>query len=152
MEFSNQFDVLEDERIILIIREKNQGDAEELPYYYYDICLKPLLTPIGKISIRIGYNKHAHYNGHIGYEIDPTYRGHHYSLSACRLVLNVAKYHGMDKIYITCKESNLASQKIIARLGAQYIETVTPPPDYLFYYDGIPPFKIYCLKINPDEV
>ena len=66
MKFSDKFDLIQNENISLKITEKVIGSAEELPYYYYDIYLKSEAKQIGKISIRIGHNKHSYYNGNIG--------------------------------------------------------------------------------------
>ena len=71
MEFRKEFHILEDDVIRLKIREKVEGNARELPFYYYGIYLKSLNKETGKISIRIGHNKHSYYNGNIGYEIYP---------------------------------------------------------------------------------
>lgn len=146
MEFRKEFHILEDDVIRLKIREKVEGNARELPFYYYGIYLKSLNKDIGKISIRIGHNKHSYYNGNIGYEIYPEYRGKKYSLSACKLVMNVARAHGMTHLFITCAEENIASRKIIESLGAEYLETAVPPKDYVYYYEGMPAYRIY--KVN----
>ena len=53
----------------------------------------------------------------------------------------------MTHINITCDASNSASQKIIESLGAKFIETVTPPKDYIFYYEDIEPHRIYQLDL-----
>lgn len=147
MIFFDKFNLINNETIYLKIIDKNNGNADELPYYYYDIYLKSENKRIGKISIRIGHNKHSYYNGNIGYEINESDRGKKYSLNACKLVLQVAKYHGMNYLYLTCDDSNVPSQKVIEYLGAIYLETVVPPKDYIFYYDGMPAHKIYRLDI-----
>ena len=53
----------------------------------------------------------------IGYEVDEAYRGNHYALAACQLVLQVARYHDTSKIYLTCNYDNMASSKTIEKLG-----------------------------------
>jgi predicted acetyltransferase len=147
MIFNDKFNELEDDRIKLKIIDRNSGNENVIPYYYYAILLKKTNTEVGKISIRIGHNKHSYYNGNIGYEIDQQYRGHKYSLQACKLVLTVAQYHGMDYLYLTCNESNKASSKIIELLGATLVEVTIPPKDYLFYYKDMEPQKIYKLML-----
>lgn len=125
-----------------------EGKDGSLPFYWWDIVLKSDNIAIGKISFRIGHNYHSYYNGNIGYEIDETYRGNHYALLACQLVLQVAQYHNMDKIYLTCDYDNEASYKTIEKLGAKLIEEVRPPEDYIYYYEGIANHKIYELSID----
>lgn len=131
-------------RLIDTYEEKNGA----LPFYWWDIILKSENKSIGKISFRIGHNYHSYFNGNIGYEIDEDYRGNHYSLLACQLVLPIAKHYNMDKIYLTCNYDNVASYKIIEKLGASLIEETVPPKDYIFYFDGIKKHKIYELEIK----
>ena len=115
MRFLDGYDQLTDGVITLRLTEQNPGGGGMLPFYYYDIFDPD--GPVGKISIRIGDNAHSYYNGHIGYEIGEAHRGRHYALRACKLVLPVAKAHGMQSLYLTCTASNIASRKILEGLG-----------------------------------
>ena len=54
----------------------------------------------------------------------------------------------MEKIFLTCDYDNVASYKTIERLGANLIEEVLPPKDYIFYYEGMEIQRIYELKID----
>ncbi len=74
MEFNSSFDRLENDVLRLEIIEKNNGSEQEIPYYNYSIVLKGIKAEIGKISVRIGHNKHSYYNGNLGYEINKEYR------------------------------------------------------------------------------
>jgi tagatose 1,6-diphosphate aldolase len=125
--------------------EKFPGNDVELPFYWYDIYVND--TPVGKISIRIGENYHAYYNGHIGYEIDPPYRGHHYSLAAVRLVLPVARRHGMRRVLLTCDASNAASRRTIELTGAKLLEIAEVPRDYFAWREGMEPQCIFALEL-----
>lgn len=127
-----------------------EGKDENLPFYWWNIILRSTDIVIGKISFRIGHNFHSYYNGNIGYEIDETYRGHHYAQQACRLALKAARSHKMEKIYLTCDYDNIASYKTIERLGAVLVEETVPPESYIYYYEGIPKHRIYelCLTDN----
>lgn len=144
-QFNSRFDCLGGGGFTLRIREKAEGDGVRLPFYYYDILADG--TPVGKISIRIGDNFHAYYNGHIGYEVDEPYRGHGYAGKACRLVLEVARHHGMKMVYLTCEEDNLASARTIEGLGAELLETCEIPKEYIYWYEGIPRHRIYQLEL-----
>ncbi len=143
--FDPRFDTLSDGKLTLRIIEKREGGGAELPFYYYDICVDGVA--VGKISIRIGDNFHAYYNGHIGYEVDEPYRGHGYAGKACRLVLEVARHHGMKMVYLTCEEDNLASARTIEGLGAELLETCEIPKEYIYWYEGIPRHRIYQLEL-----
>lgn len=53
----------------------------------------------------------------------------------------------MNYLYLSCDESNTASSKIIEKLGANLIEVVVPPIDYIFYYKGMKRQKNYKLDL-----
>lgn len=145
IDFNPAFDLLREGEIELRITEKSQGNEEIIPFYYYDIYRMGKM--VGKISIRIGENYHSYYNGHVGYEINEEDRGHRISLTALRMVLPVARYHGMRRIYLTCEEENAASARIIELSGARYLETVTIPKDYFGWYEGIGKYRVYQLGL-----
>ena len=147
MEFKDEFNIIKGEKVELKILYRDEGDSEEIPYYYYGIFLEGNRKSIGKISIRIGHNYHSYFNGNIGFEIDEEYQGNHYAYEAAKLVIPVAKAHNLDYVIITCNKSNVASSKTIEKLGAKLIEEVDPPQDYLFYFEGIETHKIYRLDI-----
>ena len=146
--FNKDFYYIDGENIELRLIDTYEGEDGALPFYWWDIVLKPNNVAVGKISFRIGHNYHSYYNGNIGYEVDEEYRGHHYSLLACQLVLKVAQYHKMDKIYLTCDYDNIASYKTIEKLGAVLVEEVLPPKDYIFYDEEMEIHRIYELKID----
>ena len=129
----------------LRIIEKKEGGRVQLPYYYYDIFVCG--APVGKISIRIGDNFHTYYNGHIGYEIDPEFQGHGYARRACELVLDVARAHGMSRLYVTCAEDNAPSYRTIEKLGAELLEICEIPREYFAWYEGIPRHRVYQLNL-----
>lgn len=145
-QFSDGFDELSNDKVTLKIIEKFMGNEEMIPFYYYDIYENQSMNKVGKISVRIGYNYHSYYNGHIGYEIDKKYRGNNYSFYACKVVLQVARYHGMNLINLTCNESNKASRKIIEKLDSKLIETIFAPKNYFGWYEGMEKQCIYELK------
>ena len=146
--FNKDFYYIDGENIELRLIDTYKGEDGALPFYWWDIVLKPNNVSVGKISFRIGHNYHSYYNGNIGYEVDEEYRGHHYSLLACQLVLKVAQYHKMDKIYLTCDYDNIASYKTIEKLGANLVEEILPPKDYIFYDEEMEIQRIYELKID----
>lgn len=146
--FEDRFDELETPRLKLKMMAREQGNEKEIPYYWYEILKKPDLESVGKISIRIGHNYHSYYNGNIGYEIDEGHRGRRYAKEAAEAVLEVAGYHGMKKIYLTCEEGNAASYRTIEGLGARLAEIAEIPSDYFGWYEGIPRHRIYELEIG----
>ena len=53
--------------------------------------------------------------GHIGYAIRPTQRGKGYATELLRESFPLAKSMGLNKVLITCNESNAASAKVIEK-------------------------------------
>lgn len=146
--FFNHFDTIVGHPLTLKIIEKNPGDQQAIPFYYYNILLSGSDQPIGKISLRVGHNFHSYYNGNIGYEIDLAHRGHHYAAAACQMLFPLAKAHGMEYLDITCDEDNIASYKTLERLGAELLEICTPPQSYCYWNETIQPHRIYRLKLQ----
>ena len=147
-EFTDKLDTLENDELILKITQKYIGDDEMIPFYYYDILRKSDSATVGKISIRIGNNFHSYYNGHIGYEVFKEYRGNGYAYKASQMVLDVARFHGMGFVYLTCDESNIASYKTIEKLGAELVEICDVPREYFGWYNGMERQRIYKLDLN----
>lgn len=146
-EFTNKFDFISGKKLDLRIIAKQIGNSIEIPYYWYAIYIHNEKVEIGRISIRIGNNFHSYYNGHIGYEINEEYRGHNYAYEASLMVIKIAKYHQMNRLILTCDDTNIASFKIIEHLGGRLIEVIHPPKEYFGYYEGIELQRIYELKI-----
>lgn len=144
--FSDKFFNIAGDILELRLIDTYEGESDALPFYWWNIILKSSDVVIGKISFRIGHNYHSYYNGNIGYEIDEEYRGNHYAWMACRMVLKLAEYYNMDKLYLTCDYDNIASYKTIEKLGGRLIEEVCPPKDYIYYHEGMPKQRIYELN------
>ena len=144
--FCDKFFNIDGEILELRLIDTYEGESGALPFYWWNIMLKSSNAAIGKISFRIGHNYHSYYNGNIGYEIDEKYRGNHYALTACRMVLKLAEYYDMDKLYLTCDYDNIASYKTIEKLGGRLIEEACPPKDYIYYYEEMPKQRIYEVR------
>ena len=73
---------------------------------------------IGRVSIRHTLTEHLlKEGGHIGYDISPSKRNKGYGRKILELSLLKAKELGIDKVLVTCNETNLASKKIIEANG-----------------------------------
>jgi predicted acetyltransferase len=147
MEFNLKFNIIKGDTLTLKLIETCVGDDKVIPFYYYDIYLKSISSPIGKISIRIGYNEHSYFNGNVGYEIDEPFRGNGYAKISVMMTYSVARFHGMTHLIISCDEDNYSSKSVINKLGGSHIETIAPSKNYVFYYDGIPKHSIYRIDI-----
>ncbi|MBQ8161276.1 MAG: GNAT family N-acetyltransferase [Clostridia bacterium] len=79
----------------------------------------------GEISLRLGEGVGIYYYGHVGYHVDPPYRGHGYAVRACRLIAQYARKAGKGSLVITTDPDNLASRKTCEHLGCYLERQVT---------------------------
>lgn len=92
---------------------------------------------MGYLSLRFGDHEFlVRYAGHIGYSVEPPYRGHRYAARSCLLVLPLARLHGARELWITTNPDNAASRRTCEIIGAKYIETVPVPPGNDMYDRG----------------
>ncbi len=106
-----------------------------VPAYRFDILTDHKRA--GTISLRIvDTSRLALYAGHVGFEIEPQFRGRRLAERAIRLLLPLAKSHDLDPLWFTCAPENHASQRTLRRLGAVLVETVELPPNYDAYARG----------------
>ena len=76
---------------------------------------------IGMIDLRLGLNDYLrNFGGHIGYSIRPTERKKGYNKINLYLVLQEAQRYNLDKVLITCADSNDGSRKTILSLGGKF--------------------------------
>lgn len=98
------------------------------PYYIFLIQVNNQV--VGKIVLRQGTVEERYYDGHIGYSIEPEYRGHNYAYQAVIKLKKIAAKLGFEQLVITCSSDNIASKKTIKKLNAKYLETKTIPSKY----------------------
>ena len=88
----------------------------ELPYE--DFWMMEGDEWIGKLTLRTTLNDHyLHAGGHIGYEIRPSRRRSGYGTALLRLGLEKARERGLQRVLLTCDETNLGSRKVIENNG-----------------------------------
>ena len=76
---------------------------------------------VGLINIRYSLNDYLKRGGgHIGYNIRPSERKKGYGSLLLSLALNEAKKIGLEKVLISCKQENAASEKVIISNGGIY--------------------------------
>ncbi|MBQ2699634.1 MAG: GNAT family N-acetyltransferase [Clostridia bacterium] len=95
--------------------------------YVFKITRHGSFKEIGQISLRLGEGPGIYFFGHIGYHIDPPYRGHGYALCACRLIKPLCQRLHQRSVVITTDTDNLPSRKICEHLGC-VLESVVPVP------------------------
>lgn len=120
----------------LILVETNPANPERglVPQYKFKMTQVGENERIGHVHLRIGETKHlAMYAGHIGYGVDPEHRGHRYAARGCRLLMDLARRHGLKELWITCNPDNIASRKTCELAGAEFVEIVDLPKDTNMY-------------------
>lgn len=118
-------------------RGRDAGDSTtgRVPAYTFWMRLRPSYNPpvpmAGSINLRIGFSLDlTHYVGQVGYGVFPPARGKHLAERACRLVLPLARRHGMREVWITCNPDNLPSRRTCERLGGELVEELDLPSDH----------------------
>ena len=130
---------LSDGEIAVRVRETCPEDFLRgyVPVYKFDVLLADTETIIGSVDRRIGDTDHlALYAGHIGYGIEPEYRGNRYAAKACILIKQAALAHGFKTLWITCNPDNQASRRTCEILVAHFVEIVDLPEYTDMYQKG----------------
>ena len=85
--------------------------------------------------LAVGNNEDTNrYYGHIGYNVFPVARGHHYAERRPRDCCSRSRYrHGMHTLWVTCNPDNQRRRRTCERLGAQYVETIAVPTNHPLY-------------------
>lgn len=109
-------------------------ETKLVPQYCFEITKDG--EKVGDINLRIGYCERLYYGGQIGYNVEKAHRGNGYAAAACRLLIPVAKAHGMGKLFITNNVTNYASRRVCEKLGAKFVGVATLPEWMDLYRDG----------------
>ena len=121
-----------------------QLDRDPAPAYHFWMRLADAADADGRpirmaggINLRLGRTPNLlRYIGHVGYNVYPAARGRHLAERAARLLLPLARRHGMAELWITCNPDNAASHRTIQRLGGRYVDTVDLPRTHELYARG----------------
>jgi len=130
---------LVDGELELILVDKYPADPAEnhVPVYKFKMTQVGQDDEIGRIDLRVGDTDHiVQQAGHIGYRVYPSQRGHRYAARACRLLLPLARRHGLNPLWITCDPRNLASRRTCESAGAELVEIVDLPAGSDMYRRG----------------
>jgi len=107
------------------------------PTYRFAMVRSGTETLMGGITLRVGFTQNMElFRGHIGFRVEEEFRGNRYALRSCRLLAPLARHHLLVPLWITCTDGNLASQKTLEALGAQFVDIRRVPDDfpYASYY------------------
>lgn len=93
---------------------------------------------MGYVSLRLGESPGLYYLGHIGYRVEPEYRGMHLAERGCRLMLPLIRKLGLKSLVITNNVENAPSRKTAERLGCVLESIVPVPGEYRAICAGAP--------------
>lgn len=130
---------LYDGELALVLAETTplHESAELAPTYRFHMRLRESNITVGEISLRIGnLPSLVVYYGHIGYHVDPPYRGRRFAARSCRLLFPLARAHGLDVLWITCNPDNWASRRTCELAGGVLFDVVDIPPGNPLYRRG----------------
>lgn len=83
---------------------------------------------VGMIQVRHHFNDYLeHYAGHIGYSVRPSERRKGYATWMLGRVLPYCRSIGLDRVLVSCEESNEGSRRTILTNGGVYESTVFEP-------------------------
>ena len=94
------------------------------------------LHKMGYVRLRLGESPSLYYLGHIGYRIDPPYRGNGYAKQACELLQPLMREHGLRSVVITTDTDNAASRKTCEHLGCVLESIADVPNEYRVLCSG----------------
>ena len=118
--------------------EKPNALTGRLPAYRFWMRLAGGPLPVaGTVSLRVGSHENLRlYFGHVGYSVFPPARGRRLAERSVRLLIPLARRHGMHELWITTNPDNAPSRRTCERLGAEYVETVDLPRGHPLYAQG----------------
>ena len=97
----------------------------------YDYIIAPhgVSREAGRISLRLGESPCVYYFGHIGYHVDPPYRGKRYAQRACALLAPLMRQRGKTSVVITTDPDNIPSRRTCEKLGCEMERIVNVPKE-----------------------
>jgi tagatose 1,6-diphosphate aldolase len=133
----NPGELIDGDLELVLAGEYRRGPTNFSPIYRFRMMLVGQEGQIGRIQLRVRNTHHTiMYEGHIGYRVFPEHRGHRYAARACRLLLPLARRHGLETIWITCDPDNIASRRTCEVAGAGLVEIVDVPERSDMYQTG----------------
>jgi predicted acetyltransferase len=73
---------------------------------------------VGRVSVRHRLNEYLQQRGgHIGFGIRPEFRGRGFATEILLEALGIARGLGVEKVLVTCDDTNIASRRVIEKCG-----------------------------------
>jgi predicted acetyltransferase len=99
-----------------------EGVAPQQTY----LLLKDGTTVVGEIRFRPGIEPpFERHNGHVGYNIRPSLRGHGYATRQLALLLDEARRVGLLGVFLPVEGENPASVRVIEKNGGRFLRGET---------------------------
>ena len=128
---------LDDGELELVLVERYPGDAARGFVPAYRFRMQRGGAAVGQIELRVGEGRDlVMYAGQLAYGVDEGHRGHRFAARACRLLVPLARRHGLAPLWITCNPENVASRRTCERAGAALVEVVDLPETSDMYQRG----------------
>ena len=138
----------------LVVLGKHPPDPvkKHVPWYEFEMRRVGTQTRIGRIRLRIGRTQHlVRCDGQVGYGVHKRYRGHRYAARSCRLLLPLARAHGLKTLWITCPPNNIASRRTCEIAGGRYVETVRIPKGTEMHQKGMRFVRRYRIDLRKKQ-
>ena len=140
----------DDEILLQLSREGGPDDSiGMLDEYIFTIKERKSKHRVGYVSVRVGESPALYYLGHIGYRIDPPFRGNGYARKACLLLTPLLKQLQFSTIVITTDVDNLPSRKTCHNIGCILEHIAKVPPEHIGVCAGSKEKCRYIWKIQP---
>lgn len=131
--------VLVDGELRLVLHAFAWQPVHKVPTYDFRMVHATTEVEMGGIRFRVGATPHIElYAGHIGYNVLPEHRGHHYAARSLKLLLPLTRRVGIDPLWITCDPQNHASRRTLELAGARFVEIVDVPMNCVIRQTGHP--------------
>jgi predicted acetyltransferase len=128
---------LRDSELTLVLQSFAPHQAHRVPTYHFAMIHAATGEPMGRINLRIETTTSIElYAGHVGYAVHAEHRGHRYASRSVALLLPLARQFGIDPLWITCDPENAASRRSCELAGAEFVEIVDLPQEYIGYAHG----------------
>jgi predicted acetyltransferase len=132
--------------------DPKRGFVPSYSFTMYAPSAPPNGLEAGSISLRVARDHMLYISGHIAYNVAESFRGQHFAGRACKLILPLARRHGLNPLCITCDPENIPSRKTCEWLGARLLEIVPVPPEHILYAAGQRQKCRYLLTLNGDAL
>jgi tagatose 1,6-diphosphate aldolase len=140
----------EDLELVLVRCRPTDVNLGSVPNYTFEMRHAVSSVVLGRLVLRVGdADTVLRYPGHVGYDVSPEHRGHHYAARSLALIRPFATHLGLVPLWICCAPDNLASRRTCELVGAELAEVVAVPPDHPAHGQGLPTACRYRLGGSP---